>query len=154
MKLPVASHQVYLASVCMISPPCIHTNAIHVQHSVYRLRDPSWILQVAYGYYKSFLQTMHCEWVKIDRLRLDKFMMLVRKFLGRLMTSMAEKKWYVLAHDAVSFCSIAHMRVWHQAMSRKTRLHTTLIRFALSTSVKTSRTFKGRKLYLWNAPAL
>ncbi len=38
---------------------------------------------------------MQREWFGIDKLRLDKFMMLVRKFLRQLFVHLATKDWYV-----------------------------------------------------------
>lgn len=36
---------------------------------------------------------MRREWFGIDRLRLDKYLMLVRKFLAQLLTQLAACKW-------------------------------------------------------------
>eukprot|EP00967_Tisochrysis_lutea_P090663 scaffold129844_cov24-Tisochrysis_lutea.AAC.1 len=45
---------------------------------------------------------MQREWFNIDRLRLDKFLMLVRKFIGQLFTYLRSHNWYVgRAHACV-----------------------------------------------------
>jgi len=49
--------------------------------------------QVAYLYFTVFLSTMRREWFGIDRLRLDKFMMLVRKFVRALFLYLQAQKW-------------------------------------------------------------
>ncbi len=49
--------------------------------------------QVAYLYFTVFLSTMRREWFGIDRLRLDKFMMLVRKFVQALFLYLQAQKW-------------------------------------------------------------
>ena len=49
--------------------------------------------QVAYLYFTVFLSTMRREWFGIDRLRLDKFMMLVRKFVQGLFLYLQAQKW-------------------------------------------------------------
>jgi len=49
--------------------------------------------QVAYLYFTVFLSTMRREWFGIDRLRLDKFMMLVRKFIRALFLYLQAQKW-------------------------------------------------------------
>lgn len=47
----------------------------------------------AYLYYTVFLSTMKREWFGIDRLRLDKFMMLVRTFMKALFQYLQAHKW-------------------------------------------------------------
>lgn len=49
--------------------------------------------QVAYLYFTVFLSTIRREWFGIDRLRLDKFMMLVRKFVRALFLYLQAQKW-------------------------------------------------------------
>ena len=44
-------------------------------------------------YYAAFISTMRREWFGIDRLRLDKFLMLVRKFLGSAFAYMQSRQW-------------------------------------------------------------
>lgn len=48
---------------------------------------------VATVYYEAFLHTMRREWSGIDHLRIDKFMMLVRKFLFCALQRMRDDKW-------------------------------------------------------------
>lgn len=50
-------------------------------------------LQTAFLYFSVFLETMRREWFGIDRLRLDKFMMLVRKFVHAVFQSLQAQKW-------------------------------------------------------------
>lgn len=52
-----------------------------------------WALQTAWGYFTVFIHTMRREWFGIDRLRLDKFLMLVRKFVAQLLACMKARKW-------------------------------------------------------------
>nr|XP_042899233.1 ribosomal RNA processing protein 1 homolog B isoform X2 [Parasteatoda tepidariorum] len=49
----------------------------------------------AFLYLDTFLQTMAREWFTIDRYRLEKFMMLVRKFLSESFVFLKNKKWDV-----------------------------------------------------------
>ena len=51
--------------------------------------------QVALGYFRMFLATMRREWFGIDRLRLDKFMMLVRKFMQQTFVHLRAANWCV-----------------------------------------------------------
>ena len=51
------------------------------------------VLQAAYLYFTVFLSTMKREWFGIDRLRLDKFMMLVRTFMKALFQYLQARKW-------------------------------------------------------------
>ena len=51
------------------------------------------LLQVAFLYFTVFLSTMRREWFGIDRLRLDKFMMLVRKFVRALFQYLQAQQW-------------------------------------------------------------
>lgn len=44
-------------------------------------------------YYKAFIGTMRREWFGIDRLRMDKFMMLVRKFFFKLLQRLCRGGW-------------------------------------------------------------
>ena len=46
-------------------------------------------------YYEAFLHTMRREWSGIDHLRIDKFMMLVRKFFFCALQRMRDDKWCV-----------------------------------------------------------
>lgn len=51
------------------------------------------LLQIAFLYFTVFLSTMRREWFGIDRLRLDKFMMLVRKFVKALFKYLQAQQW-------------------------------------------------------------
>lgn len=44
-------------------------------------------------YFEGFLVTMVREWPSIDKLRLDKFMMLVRHFIRTAFSLLQEHKW-------------------------------------------------------------
>ena len=50
-------------------------------------------VQVAHLYFTCFVLTMRREWFGIDRLRLDKFLMLIRKFMCRMFKLLADSKW-------------------------------------------------------------
>lgn len=50
-------------------------------------------MQVARQYFSVFLATMLREWGRIDKLRLDKFMMLVRCFFNELFLCVAAHAW-------------------------------------------------------------
>ena len=67
----------------------------HVVHSLLLLLSPpvAPLSQVAYLYFTVFLNTMRREWFGIDRLRLDKFMMLVRKFVKALFLYLQAQQW-------------------------------------------------------------
>jgi Nucleolar protein,Nop52 len=60
------------------------------------------IAQVAFGYFRIFLVTMRREWFGIDRLRLDKFMMLVRKFMQQTFVHLRNADWCGRRHDLVA----------------------------------------------------
>ena len=49
---------------------------------------------VALAFWETFLETMSREWSSIDRLRLDKFMSLVRMFVHASLVRMCEKDWH------------------------------------------------------------
>ncbi len=44
-------------------------------------------------YMRTFIATLRREWFTIDRLRLDKFMLLVRKFIGQMLSTVAASNW-------------------------------------------------------------
>jgi hypothetical protein len=48
---------------------------------------------VAHGYWTAFFRTMQREWHAIDRLRLDKFLLLVRKFVAAAFALLAQHAW-------------------------------------------------------------
>ncbi|KAF5830019.1 nucleolar protein,Nop52-domain-containing protein [Dunaliella salina] len=48
---------------------------------------------MAFLYFTVFIKTMQREWFNIDRLRLDKFLMLVRKFIGQLLAYLGSHNW-------------------------------------------------------------
>ena len=54
-------------------------------------------MQVAIQYFGTFIETMKREWFGIDRLRLDKFMLLVRKFIRQMLVSLIDAEWWVSA---------------------------------------------------------
>ena len=49
--------------------------------------------QAAELYFQACLRTLHREWFGIDRLRLDKFMMLVRTFVKAMWCAMRDADW-------------------------------------------------------------
>ena len=49
--------------------------------------------QVSLAYYQAFIRTVRREWLGIDRLRLDKFMMLLRKLLASLLRLLSGNAW-------------------------------------------------------------
>ncbi|KAG2493648.1 hypothetical protein HYH03_008165 [Edaphochlamys debaryana] len=49
--------------------------------------------QSAYRFYAAFITTMRREWFGIDRLRLDKFLMLIRKFVRQMLACLKASKW-------------------------------------------------------------
>ena len=49
--------------------------------------------QVGWLYYRAFVRTMRREWAGIDHLRLDKFLMLVRKFFAALLRQLQAHAW-------------------------------------------------------------
>ena len=53
---------------------------------------PPWA-QVGWLYYRTFVRTMRREWAGIDHLRLDKFLMLVRKFFAALLRQLQAHAW-------------------------------------------------------------
>lgn len=50
-------------------------------------------MQVAFAYFRAFMETVRREWFGIDRLRLDKFMMLVRKFVQQTFVHLRRLDW-------------------------------------------------------------
>jgi hypothetical protein len=44
-------------------------------------------------YFRCFMDTMRREWFGIDRLRLDKFLLLVRRFVARMFVGLARRGW-------------------------------------------------------------
>mmetsp|Transcript_32823 Transcript_32823/g.93150 ORF Transcript_32823/g.93150 Transcript_32823/m.93150 type:complete len:577 (+) Transcript_32823:92-1822(+) len=48
---------------------------------------------VAYTYFSTFLKTIRREWLGIDRLRLDKFMLLIRYFLRQMLVLLQNSNW-------------------------------------------------------------
>ncbi len=44
-------------------------------------------------YYTTFMHTMRREWAGIDRLRLDKFMLLIRKFVSAVLCQLRAHGW-------------------------------------------------------------
>ena len=52
-------------------------------------------MQVALAYHHAFVRTMRREWVGIDHLRLDKFLLLIRKFVAQALALMGTQGWCV-----------------------------------------------------------
>lgn len=50
-------------------------------------------VQAAYLYFTVFINTMRREWGGIDRLRLDKFLMLIRKFVSQMFALLHANEW-------------------------------------------------------------
>jgi ribosomal RNA-processing protein 1 len=48
---------------------------------------------VGKAYFQAFLRTMRREWFGIDHLRLNKFMVLVRKFVTQLLRHLQAASW-------------------------------------------------------------
>mmetsp|Transcript_3639 Transcript_3639/g.10240 ORF Transcript_3639/g.10240 Transcript_3639/m.10240 type:complete len:231 (-) Transcript_3639:70-762(-) len=49
--------------------------------------------EVAYVYFTCFIKTMRREWFGIDRLRLDKFLMLIRTFVRQMFVTLRSREW-------------------------------------------------------------
>ena len=49
----------------------------------------------AFAFFEGFVRTMKREWFGIDQHRINKFMMLVRKFYAKSLEMAAEHDWYV-----------------------------------------------------------
>ncbi|KAK9825507.1 hypothetical protein WJX74_002347 [Apatococcus lobatus] len=60
--------------------------------------------EVAVMYFRVFLKTMQREWFGIDRLRLDKFMLLIRCFLSQAALCLCTLHWEVSAVEAQAAC--------------------------------------------------
>ena len=58
----------------------------------YLSRPGNWP-QSAFLFFTAFMSTMRREWFGIDRLRLDKFLMLIRKFVNQMLTCLKGAKW-------------------------------------------------------------
>ncbi|GIM10240.1 hypothetical protein Vretimale_13972 [Volvox reticuliferus] len=50
--------------------------------------------QSAYLFFTAFMSTMRREWFGIDRLRMDKFLMLIRKFIHHMLVRLKASKWH------------------------------------------------------------
>jgi hypothetical protein len=57
-------------------------------------------------YFKVFARTMQREWFGIDRLRLDKFMLLARKFVHQLFALLRQSDWCARVLCTPSFAPI------------------------------------------------
>ena len=55
-------------------------------------------MQSALHYFKIFARTMQREWFGIDKLRLDKFMVLARKFLHQVYAHLQSTGWYASSY--------------------------------------------------------
>ncbi len=51
------------------------------------------MLQVSLLYYIVFIKTLRREWFGIDHLRLDKFLMLIRKFFHQVLRLLQAADW-------------------------------------------------------------
>ena len=51
------------------------------------------LTQVAFAYFRAFMDTLRREWFGIDRLRLDKYMMLARKFVQQTFEHLRRLDW-------------------------------------------------------------
>lgn len=51
------------------------------------------LTQVAQLYFRVFMRTMQREWFGIDRLRLDKFLLLVRRLVRALFVHLRRSNW-------------------------------------------------------------
>ena len=49
--------------------------------------------QTGFLYFSCFFKTMRREWFGIDRLRLDKYMMLIRKFIAQMFRHLSASEW-------------------------------------------------------------
>lgn len=58
-----------------------------------RRADSRRAVQVALAYFRVFFTTMRREWFGIDRLRLDKFMVLVRKVVQQTFLYFRQANW-------------------------------------------------------------
>ena len=61
--------------------------------SLRRLTQGAWRAQVAFLYFTVCMQSLRREWFGIDRLRLDKFMLLIRHFLRQLFQHLSNLEW-------------------------------------------------------------
>ncbi len=50
--------------------------------------------QSAFTFFSCFVATIRREWFGIDRLRLDKFLLLIRRFVRRMLECLAKAKWW------------------------------------------------------------
>lgn len=81
--------------------PCTRTHTTrtraHTQsrtaHRDGSLDAPSLLPQGAFLFFSVFMRTMRREWFGIDRLRLDKFMLLMRKFVSQMLACLKKAKW-------------------------------------------------------------
>ncbi|KAA0033932.1 ribosomal RNA processing protein 1-like protein B isoform X2 [Cucumis melo var. makuwa] len=73
-----------------------HTNKVPVQSKIIN-RLASLLLHLnllfTFQYFSVFLVTMHCEWVEIDALRLDKFYLLIRRFVHQFFALLKKHSW-------------------------------------------------------------
>ncbi|KAK9863935.1 hypothetical protein WJX84_009101 [Apatococcus fuscideae] len=84
-----------------------HSDKQPVQkHLAERLAEILGTLQpeVAIMYFRMFLKTMQREWFGIDRLRLDKFMLLVRCFLRQAAARLCASNWDTSTVEAQAAC--------------------------------------------------
>lgn len=70
---------------------------------------------VGQSYFKAFVKTMRREWFGIDRHRLDKFMMLIRKFYAQHLRFLQDQTWCVPAATAPCILRLRHAFLFTQA---------------------------------------
>ncbi len=80
--------QVRFPCACILLP-CATAGSRTSQEATPRFR----LLQVALLYFTVFLRTLRREWFGIDHLRLDKFLMLIRKFMHQLLRLLQAGGW-------------------------------------------------------------
>ncbi|KAK9916211.1 hypothetical protein WJX75_000105 [Coccomyxa subellipsoidea] len=90
-----------------------HSDKAHVQAELAERLAALLPLMSAEGallYFKVFAKTMQREWFGIDKLRLDKFMMLVRKFMHQLFVHLQEGGWD--SETTASYCAFLSEEVF------------------------------------------
>lgn len=76
----------------LVEPPAPAPEQAALPHCARWYRPPP---QVGWLFYTTFVRTMRREWLGIDRLRLDKFMMLIRKFFAASLRQLQAHDWWV-----------------------------------------------------------
>lgn len=73
--------------------------------------------QVGWLYYATFVRTMRREWFGIDRLRLDKFMMLIRKFFAASLRQLQQHDWQPRRVQRLADFWLAEILVPHDTLN-------------------------------------